>query len=340
MDYRDQRSSLPTSLIPHLYSAPHPARDSSTRTTLLAQDESDNQQQYDLDYHHHPEQPAISPFVLRPLPPVAPPEPPQSRDYDPNYPVTYDESMLRSQSTSTLTQGPPIRSDPAYYASSARHSQSFEIPPPFPYSINSVNWREGEPGPSSQAYVADQFRRTNPSGYLPRREDTPHYYSDRHQPTVKLEHYADYSVYHQPNPHGLDTQLLQTSRFVSDFAYEQDTSSNFQLGQQDPYIPPPLGGSRRHYEEPIPEEYATGYPTLRAPTPSLFEDRGLRGGKRSRAESLRFEDQQQREQKRIKTSHEGEGRKRVTKKIAIACDFCRGERLIPTIRGREETRVD
>ncbi|KAK7469272.1 hypothetical protein VKT23_003757 [Stygiomarasmius scandens] len=34
MDHRDRQSSLPSSLIPHLYSAPHPARDSSTRTTL------------------------------------------------------------------------------------------------------------------------------------------------------------------------------------------------------------------------------------------------------------------------------------------------------------------
>ncbi|KAF5369336.1 hypothetical protein D9758_002739 [Tetrapyrgos nigripes] len=308
----DMRSSLPSSLIPHLYPTPPSAsaRDSSTRTTL--DDESDLQDS------------SASPFVPQ-LPPVHPSDPLKNNPY--NFPVSFEEPMHRPQSA-TLPQGPPIRSDPAYYVSSGRQSQ--DTPPPFSYSV----WREGE---NSQAMTADQFRRASAPGYLSRGsplDDSLQVLPDRHiprdisypevrpQPSIKLEHYPDYSQYHQ----------------LPDYPYVQD--SNFQLGH-DPYIlpPPPPPSSRRFYDATTvahpggSAEYAAGngYPTLRSFTsPSFPEDRGSlpQGQKRPRAVVKSETEQGDQDDLYVDPDQEGaEGSKKIIKKTLIACDFCRGRKL-------------
>jgi hypothetical protein len=135
MDRRDRQSSLPSSLIPHLYAAP---RDSSTRTTLTSHSEDSDQDRSTL-----PLLPPVPPYIHpsssypsiddRQLPPVLP-ENPIYRSLGPS------SNLRRSVSNQTLFFS-PSRSSPSILLPSLA-SLSADI---FPRN----SWGEGEAGPSS-----------------------------------------------------------------------------------------------------------------------------------------------------------------------------------------------
>lgn len=140
MDRRDSQSSLPSSLIPHLYAAP---RDSSTRTTLTSHSEDSDRDGPTLSLL-----PPITPYIRRSssftaddrqLPPVLPANP-SHRSLEPSsnprhsVSSTYSNQRIffpSSQSSSTPVLLPSLA------------SLSADI---FP---DNISWREGEAGPSS-----------------------------------------------------------------------------------------------------------------------------------------------------------------------------------------------
>ena len=131
MDRRDRQSSLPSSLIPHLYAAP---RDSSTRTTLASHSE-DNDQDGSL--------PPLPPYIRpssypddRQLPPVLP----AYRSLEPS--SNPHRSVSPTYGNQTLFF-PSSRSSPASIFLPSLASLSADI---FP---RNSSWREGEAGPSS-----------------------------------------------------------------------------------------------------------------------------------------------------------------------------------------------
>lgn len=172
-----RQSSLPLSLIPHLYVRPQLPRDSSTRTTLTASpmpDDEDEEQNAQADSLL--ELPAPS-FPLRPITPsltqefaLSPRrafsgklEDPRTRTSGlPVPPVPLADQ--RSVGPSSIPHGPaqsyagPIYSDPVYHT--ARHqanpytTRSYTFPPPaHPDQVTLPGlWREGEAGPSSMVH--------------------------------------------------------------------------------------------------------------------------------------------------------------------------------------------
>ena len=145
MDRRDRQSSLPSSLIPHLYAAP---RDSSTRTTLTSHSEDSDQ-----DGSNISSLPLLPPVVQphihrssytsntddRQLPPVLPANP-IYRSLEPS--SNPQRSVSPTYSNQTLFF-PSSRSSPTSILLPSLASLSADIFPP-----NSL-WREGEAGPSS-----------------------------------------------------------------------------------------------------------------------------------------------------------------------------------------------
>lgn len=155
--HRQQRqSSLPSSLIPHLFSGPQQPRYSQTRTTLQSEDLLSTSYPHDRDpssqsfAHHH-----------RPFPPLDV-SPPDARDRHsdrrpPDPPSTPLHRVLGPPSSQQY--GSPIYSDPIFH--SATHSpmspsrpHSYSLPPLANAGNRQVfqqldSWREGEAGPSS-----------------------------------------------------------------------------------------------------------------------------------------------------------------------------------------------
>ena len=143
MDRRDRQSSLPSSLIPHLYAAP---RDSSTRTTLTSHSEDSDQDGSNIS--SRPLLPPVPPHIRpssylsilndRQLPPVLPANPsyrslePSSNPHRSVSP-TYNQTLFL----------PSSRSSPTSIVLPSLASLSADI---FP---RNSSWREGEAGPSS-----------------------------------------------------------------------------------------------------------------------------------------------------------------------------------------------
>lgn len=144
MDRRDSQSSLPSSLIPHLYAAP---RDSSTRTTLTSHSDDS-----DRDGSSLPSLPPIPRYIRprssypsfaydRQLPPVHPAYP-SYRSLEPS--SNPHRSVSSSYSNQTLFFPSPQPSEsPTSILLPSLASLSADI-----FSRNS-SWREGEAGPSS-----------------------------------------------------------------------------------------------------------------------------------------------------------------------------------------------
>ncbi|KIK52070.1 hypothetical protein GYMLUDRAFT_373199 [Collybiopsis luxurians FD-317 M1] len=303
-----QRSALPTSLIPHLYSAPQTSRD---RTTLPQSGEEDNSS----PIQDNPR--SASPFLLRPIPSP----PPSTRRY-PSYDST-QEMRLPSAAV------PSIRGDPAFYPPRQSYNYpNMDIHQPYINTAPPSTWREDEP--SHRDFYTESRER------LPQREAPDSYrYSDhypQHQPRHNfardIEHYQDYAAYSQV--HGMDS-ILRAPRSVPEGVYS--------AGQQDMYIvsshlahqsspqsalargwgPPPSSASDG-------SDYATSaYPSLPPVHESRYspepDDDGdgeyLPPGHRS-------------SQKRKLESSEQQGpsnRPKGAKKTLIACDFCRGRKL-------------
>ena len=171
MDRRDRelprQSSLPSSLIPHLYSGPQQPRESSTRTTL---EDDVVPQSRSVPFHLNPvpqRYPLRAPLSSAPLSDhrrlsdsyerldIGDSQPSSSR-----LPQVSSTSMHRAlppPSASSPTRFTrPIYSDPVFHSSSrpamSSRAQSYTLPPlpsPREFMIQRTSWREGEPGPSS-----------------------------------------------------------------------------------------------------------------------------------------------------------------------------------------------
>lgn len=161
-----RQSSLPSSLIPHLYDGPQLPRNSSTRTTLPADER--------LEEESTPEErptPPTTPFLLRPIAqPLTIPgfHPPPIRERGSSYNESHDylaaarlpippDLSRRPPGSSPPISLPPIHGDPIYYSSPPRvpafRSPPQNYPPPTPFHHSRpVSLREGEAGPSSMAH--------------------------------------------------------------------------------------------------------------------------------------------------------------------------------------------
>ena len=141
MDRRDRQSSLPSSLIPHLYAAP---RDSSTRTTLTSHSDQDGSY-----ISSRPLLPPVQPYIQgsshpsisddRQLPPVLPANL-SYRSLEPSSNPHRSVSPTYSNQSHFL---PSSRSSPGSILLPSLASLSADI---FP---RNSSWREGEAGPSS-----------------------------------------------------------------------------------------------------------------------------------------------------------------------------------------------
>ena len=144
MDRRESQSSLPSSLIPHLYAAP---RDSSTRTTLTSHSEDSGQDGSSL-----PLLPPIPPYIRRrssyssiagdrQLPPVLPANP------------TGSYRSLESSSNLHRSVSPTYGNPSLFFSSSQSSPASILLPSLASLSADifprNSSWREGEAGPSS-----------------------------------------------------------------------------------------------------------------------------------------------------------------------------------------------
>lgn len=170
-----RQSSLPSSLIPHLFTAPQQPRDSSTRTTLapsITPSVAAEEAPFDIEqtYMH-----VVSPsFPMTPLVPHSSFESrPGSRTYF-AYESEHHDRQLASSSVSlaelsdqTLHRlepsippvhgqrfASPIYSDPVFHASRPTipsRTPSYTFPPPATREnvLQRTSWREGEAGPSS-----------------------------------------------------------------------------------------------------------------------------------------------------------------------------------------------
>lgn len=174
-----RQSSLPSSLIPHLYSGPRTPRDSSTRTTLSSPEIHGEENAGNVEQSH-----PTAPYLLQPIPQLTPTSFPDNSPhigsrayspYDTNLPSPGQADFRgessatglagasvvghRSAGASPIPHGPPIRSDPFFYASGARSMPTgslYTIPPTSPTEGSYIPhiWREGEAGSSSFAQTA------------------------------------------------------------------------------------------------------------------------------------------------------------------------------------------
>lgn len=142
MDRRDRQSSLPSSLIPHLYAAP---RDSSTRTTLTSHSEDSDQG---------------SNISSLPLLPLIPPHRPSSsylsipddRQLPPVLPANPSYRSLEPSSNPHRSVSPTYSNQKTLFLPSSRSSPTIILPSLASLSADIFprsSWREGEAGPSS-----------------------------------------------------------------------------------------------------------------------------------------------------------------------------------------------
>ncbi|KAJ4482085.1 hypothetical protein J3R30DRAFT_2123034 [Lentinula aciculospora] len=319
-----QRSTLPRSLIPHLYSAPQTSRDSSTRTTLPEPEEEDP------DFQQ--QQRSFSPFALRPLSSEHPSQSPPlaSRRYP-----TYDHPVQPSSEPPEMRLPhtvPPIPNDPPFYISRPAPIYSYpqmEIQQPFASS-----WRVGEAGPSSGVVHRSHSYPQRGYHYM----DIQYTQHQQHQPQHRQSyssqggHYSDYNAYTQGHTLTSDSLLSphQAHRQIPEHMYSGDPS---RAVTQDLYTLPPhsqLSGSSSQ------SSIARGwYPTSTASSSNTIANRASSSYSslplHQSAEYLTEPDDDdgeylppgRRNQKRKLESSEQEFGSR-PKKTLIACDFCRG----------------
>ncbi|KAH7878018.1 uncharacterized protein C8R40DRAFT_1093427 [Lentinula edodes] len=336
-----QRSTLPRSLIPHLYSAPQTSRDSSTRTTLSEQEEIEEE-----DTELQEQQRSASPFALRPIPSEYPSESPPlaSRRYPSSY-SAYDHSVQPPSGPEMRLPptAPAIRNESSYHNPRPAHVYNFpqiEMQQSYVAPTVGSSWREGEAGPSTitQRGHPSETRGRSTVGYVPpyrymdQYQQQPHHresYSRQHEPY----HYGAYTQGHSLPQHGTDSFLspMQAHRQVPEHIYGGNPP---QPVHQDLYTFPPSGqqpeshGSVARGWGPMiassstaAADYAdSSYPSLPPlPHPSRYstepeDDDGeyLPPGRRNQKRKLENDEQEPGSR---------------PKKTLIACDFCRGRKL-------------
>lgn len=153
----ERQSSLPSSLLPHLYTAPNQPRDSGTRTTIDSDDDHS-------DTHHvSPVQfPYAPPRLIYPQTVHPQPQPQQQRPF-----LLYDlDQQAAAGATYDAHQQQFMYTDPSLPSSTrplmpvGRATTAYSYPPPQPpasyqqqssgtSTVTRTGWNEGEPGPSS-----------------------------------------------------------------------------------------------------------------------------------------------------------------------------------------------
>ncbi|KAJ3801558.1 hypothetical protein GGU11DRAFT_216447 [Lentinula aff. detonsa] len=330
-----QRSALPRSLIPHLYSAPQTSRDSSTRTTLPEQEEEEE------DPESQAQQRSASPFALRSLPSEYPSQSPPlaSRRYPPSYPV-YDHLVQpSSEPEMRLPPTVPIRNHPPYYTSRAAHAYNFPQMENQQSYMTPPAWRQGEPGPSTVAQRGqfNVYRERQHSSRLPQ----DYRYADQYQQPQHRESYSrqdeqypNYGAYTQGHPfpqHGMDTLLSSSQAHRQSPEHHIYVEDPPRSGHQHLYTLPPSGqqsGSvARGWDPPIasssstPMDYSS---SSYLPLPPLPQS--SRYSTEPEDDDGEYLPPGRRNPKRKLESSEQESGSR-PKKTLIACDFCRGRKL-------------
>ncbi|KAF9565742.1 hypothetical protein CPC08DRAFT_815235 [Agrocybe pediades] len=332
---QNRQSSLPSSLIPHLYTAPQQPRDSSTRTTLDREDIN----------------PPVSPVFPLYTPPPYSIRPTPWQEADPG-PSSSTRPAPNFADVRPVSPGPPI------------------YPPPS-YSSRNTAWREGEPGPSSLAQpilrrigsyplrvpeftsrfdlapeperdyreVIDsrQYRDFPEQNYAEReyRDFTERDYRDLAERDYMEREYREY----WPSAQSSRAYNIQQASTSSSSSYsfqalpppqsllnpntEDPSASSFTFDRHDAYTYPPVGSlsisaptSTRFRTPDSPDIY---HPMYRYQSDSRSLDLasndgdGSQSGKRRRAESLEADN--------------NSGRARNTRKTPVACNFCRGRKL-------------
>ncbi|KAF8964399.1 hypothetical protein BDZ97DRAFT_905169 [Flammula alnicola] len=338
----ERQSSLPRSLLPHLYTAPQQPRDSSTRTTL----DPDDPNQLAMHYQQHPVSPVLFPFV------------PPRQQHRSSHSFLYDAPPLDtaggtpaplpdlSRLTSTIPPqrfGSPIYSDPLFHSSSrpnmSSRNPSYTFPPPLApreYMSQRMAWSDGEAGPSSLMHPGSrEGRNRRGSSLSPRvashsdafgRGDTNYEHESGFGDVVRRDAERDpyFSLpglpvqHHQPTsyfPHSPQNfqgvppppQLLLP---------DSDEAFSF---RHEPYPYPPVGNLSLstsppgHFRSPSRAESSSMYRSDSLPGDlGSTDDGGSRDSKRRRAESV--DDDNSRKQRK-------------PRKTAVACNFCRGRKL-------------
>ncbi|KAF8798963.1 hypothetical protein BYT27DRAFT_7202696 [Phlegmacium glaucopus] len=326
MDRRDResrQSSLPTSLIPHLYNAP---RDSSTRTTLTSHSEHSEQGR------PYPLAPLIVPInrsssypFVRQLPPVLP-----------ENIIDRSSSLRRSTShafsnqismSPTSTHLPPLLSTGI---------------PPSPYDSS---WREGEAGPSSlihpghrdDTFPQNRHRFNQPArpsihphinyGYAPRQD--PGYYPSFPSPSNQSAHYGSANSHTPPLPprHSFDS---------IDPSLRHDVSFYPQVGSLSISGSSPPSYLRK---DKSPEHEPSYGPESLSVDIGTNEGDDGRKSKKHRANSMDTEylsvdigsnegdDGHKNKKRRALSMDTDDNPKKSSRKTAVACNFCRGRKL-------------
>lgn len=343
MDRRDRqtRSSLPTSLIPHLYAAP---RDSSTRTTLTSHLEDSDQDRSHISSfppdppgpsYFHPSSSLPSIADDRQLPPVLP--------ANPIYRSSEPSSNLHRSSSTYSNQTlffPPLRSRPAPTLPSLA-SLSADI---FPRNLS---WREGEAGPSSlvhprqRDYGARQDRRGSSQleRVISQSLNTSFGYGSTREPRRQDAGY--YPTFSSMSPSHQCVYIFHS--YISNRTLMPDT--NLKAASHNTPFPPPLPPLQ--YFSPIEPQLsfdrhdAYSYPQVGSLSisgsspPDHLRQVSTPEREPSGSEPLSVDigsnegDDSHKDKKR--RAHSMDNPKKSSRKTAVACNFCRGALLTPTI---------
>ncbi|KAJ7600634.1 hypothetical protein C8J56DRAFT_1074026 [Mycena floridula] len=317
----ERQSSLPSSLIPLLYSGPQPPRDSSTRTTLPPGSEEEEPIPDDTPttaFHFRPIR-APSPITSSStgyLQSAIPRRREESFELEPQYPER--RSILTTSMTHSTPVSPihiaPIRDEPFYNSSPAgRHYVSYSVyQPPSPY------WREGDAGPSMPPQSSASGRETGQS-YAIHPEPVPRYGIRRRHGTTDAYPREDREDFREISPQ-VDISSQQHYREISGGQGRMDEfSSHLTL----PPLTVPSRGERTGRESSSGRSSGTGDFSRYSPMPS---SRPFGSGE------FDDKDDDYAPTKRIRRTNTEEESdepppKPASKKTLIACDFCRGRKL-------------
>ncbi|KAF8158127.1 hypothetical protein B0H34DRAFT_782730 [Crassisporium funariophilum] len=354
MDRRDKQSSLPISLIPHLYSAPQQPRDSSTRTTLPSPQELTNSPQQDQSY--------LSSYPLTSLIPPLQPSPafnhrPASHTYvayesEPlGYPDDRQLGVAMQDLSASLLHHPfepsattrPVYSDPVFHSSSrpsiSSRTPSYTFPPPpGPREIMMPRtWREGEAGPSSLVHPGPR----DAASVMGRRGSSQSARVISHSDTfgrgnttfdqdgsfgdlVRRDAERNSYLSHIQRVYGSNT--AQTSHPLPRPQYlvpSSDEEPSFSFDRQDSYTYPPVaslsisGGPTSTHQR---SERSSDFPLIMYRSeshPGDFGDSEGDGGS-NKGKRRRAESLD---------ADDNARKSRNARKTAVACNFCRGRKL-------------
>ncbi|KAG5729700.1 hypothetical protein E4T56_gene1044 [Termitomyces sp. T112] len=329
-----RQSSLPSSLIPHLYSRPQHSDISPTTAFATTLPFPSSSGHGNADFTERSEIPSMrTHFTLPPLSSVDPPRGPNYPNYNIRHSRPGDSYQIRRpvspvdiplplpSHSSSQHYGGPIYSDPQYHASLPnqtyyRRNQSQNHQPPFLREPEPPrgSWREGEAGPSS-------FTRTayEPRGNRGRRGSS--------QPAQTV----------RPEPYNFFGDILDRGAESYPGALRQGSTQSFYPSWPGPY-------QSRSYASQLSPDYLqfpltstnpsqgwsrTGGDHPSGYSPSSVSDASSDGRVDNDDEGDETYSALQKGKKRRRDSDVGDDSKksRSLRKTAVACNFCRGRKL-------------